>query len=130
MSDNKMIGKLAHILTDFNPRVLFAYIFGSTHTERQNPQSDLDIAVYLDVEADGFKLDHKLSFYTEISRTLKRNDIDVVILNTCTNQMLLYEIMTKGRLIYDADAGIRAVFEQKTLHAAIDFKEQRERIFA
>jgi hypothetical protein len=37
--------------------------------------------------------------------------------------------MLRGRVIHEADFEARALFEQKTLHAAIDFKEQRERIF-
>ena len=113
----------------FGPRVLFAYIFGSTGTAGQNEHSDLDIAVYLDMDAHAFELEHKLVLYTEISRAVKRNDIDLVILNVFNNQVLLYQILTKGELIYDADPAARAIFEQKALHAAIDFKQRRERIF-
>ena len=51
-------------------------------------------------------------------------------LNTCTNQMLLYDIMINGRLVYDDAPEARALFEQSALHAAIDFKEQRERMMA
>lgn len=123
------IEKLGQVLMRFEPRVIFAYIFGSSGTLSENLQSDLDIAVYFDVSASSLELDHKLFLYTEISRATKRNDIDVLILNTCTNLMLLYEIITKGRLIYEADFATRALFEQKNLHLAIDFKQQRERIF-
>ena len=125
-----MIEKLACIFSDFQPRVLFAYLFGSTGTALQHARSDLDLAIYLDKEASAITLDHKLTLYTEISRAIKRNDIDVVILNTCDNCMLLYELMINGRLIYDVNPNVRILFEQKTLHAAIDFKEQRDRIFA
>ena len=125
-----MIETLKCLFAEFEPPVLFAYIFGSTGTELQHPQSDLDIAVYIDVEASAVELDHKLSLYADISRATKRNDVDVVILNTCTNHILLYEIMTRGRLIYEANFEARVVYEQRALHSAIDFKEQRERIFA
>ena len=125
-----MIETLRHIFAEFKPPILFAYVFGSTAAEMHNSQSDLDIAVYMNFEDASYELSSMLSLYTEISRALKRNDIDVVILNTCVNQMLLYEIMTKAKLIYDAAPEARAIFEQKTLHAAIDFKEQRERLFA
>lgn len=125
-----MIETLKRLFAEIEPPILFAYIFGSTGTVLQNPQSDLDLAVYIDVEASAVELNHKLSLYADISRATRRNDIDVVILNTCANLILLYEIITKGRLIYEADIDARMLFEQRTLHTAIDFKEQRERIFA
>lgn len=123
-----MFDELAQTLSGFQPRVLFAYVFGSSGTAMENSLSDLDVAVYLDTEAGLIELNHRLAFYAEISRVTKRNDIDVVILNTCANQLLVYDIMINGRLIYDADPGVRAVFEQQMLHAAIDFKESRDRI--
>ena len=124
------LDRLIQVFAGFEPRVLFAYMFGSTGTPSESPRSDLDMAVFFDPAAAWEGLNPRLHLYTELSRAMKRNDIDIVILNTCTNQMLLYEIMIRGRLIYDADSEIRAVFEQKTLHAAIDFKEQQKRIFA
>jgi predicted nucleotidyltransferase len=124
-----MIETLNRLFEKSDPPVLFAYIFGSTGTELQHPQSDLDIAVYIDVEPSAVELNHKLSLYADVSRATKRNDVDVVLLNTCTNNILLYEIMTRGRLIYEADYDARVVYEQRALHSAIDFKEQRERIF-
>lgn len=125
-----MIERLKRLFAEIEPPILFAYIFGSTGTALQHPQSDLDIAVYIDVDPSAVKLDHKLSLYADVSRATKRNDVDVVLLNTCTNLILLYEIMTRGRLIYEADYDARVVYEQRALHSAIDFKEQRERIFA
>lgn len=131
MIDRKsIVDKLSNALKKFAPRVLFAYAFGSTGTPSQHQQSDLDVAVYLDMDASGIELDHKLALYADLSRATGRNDIDVVILNVCTNLMLLYEVMTKGRVIYTVDFDARVLFEQKALHAAIDFKEQRERMMA
>lgn len=123
-----MVEEISRILSELTPRVLFAYVFGSAGTAMENSLSDLDVAVYFDAEAGSIELNHKLSLYAEISRVTKRNDIDVVILNTCSNQLLVYDIMINGRLIYDADPGARGVFEQQMLHAAIDFKESRDRI--
>jgi len=120
---------ITKVFQSFEPRILFAYIFGSTGTDSESSGSDLDIAVYFDMPAAAVELDHKLFLYAAVSRAMKRNDIDIVALNTCTNQMLLYEIMTQGRLLFEDDFEARALFEQQTLHKAIDFKQQRERIF-
>lgn len=125
-----MINNLQQVFAAFDPPILFAYIFGSTGTPSQTRQSDLDIAVYFNNKSSEIEISHKAALYSAISRTVKRNDIDIVVLNTCTNQMLLYELMIRGRLIYDADPETRMLFEQKTLHAAIDFKEHRERLLA
>jgi predicted nucleotidyltransferase len=127
-----MISPYSHlnqVFQIFEPRILFAYIFGSTGTDSESSGSDLDIAVYFDMPPSAVELDHKLLLYAAVSRAMKRNDIDIVVLNTCTNQMLLYEIMTQGKLIFEVDFEVRALFEQQTLHQAIDFKQQRERIF-
>ncbi len=117
-------------LADFVPRILFAYLFGSTGTALESARSDLDVAVYFDLPAEAIELDHKLLLYAGLSRVARRNDIDVVVLNTCKNELLLFEILTKGQVLYDIDFEARAVFEQQALHAAIDFKEQRARILA
>lgn len=126
-----ILRKIFKQLSDgFEPPILFAYIFGSLGTAGQNEQSDLDIAVYLDLKNRDFEMDHKLRLYTEISRAAKRNDIDLVILNVCKNDMLLYEVMTKGEVIFDAAPETRALFEQGSLHSAIDFKQHREKMFS
>ncbi|MEE4265726.1 MAG: nucleotidyltransferase domain-containing protein [Desulfobacteraceae bacterium] len=125
-----MIETLKSVFDSFEPRILFAYVFGSAGTASQHRNSDLDVAVYLDAEPSSITLDHKHFLYAELARATMRNDIDVVILNTCTNLMLIYDVMTNGRLIFEIDFDARILFEQKALHAAIDFKEQRERIMA
>jgi UDP-N-acetylenolpyruvoylglucosamine reductase len=60
-----------------------------------------------------------------LCRVLKRNDIDVIVLNTTTNIVLLDEIIRGGIVLVDRDVDLREEFEQKILHQAIDFKEQR-----
>ncbi|MBS3809651.1 MAG: nucleotidyltransferase domain-containing protein [Desulfobacterales bacterium] len=129
-NDSGMVDELGRVLSGFTPRVLFAYLFGSGATAETAPLSDLDFAVYLDAAPGEIELTHKLSLYAKISRLAKRDDIDVVILNTCSNHMLVYDVLINGLLIYDAGSGTRAVVEQKMLHAAIDFKESRDRLFA
>jgi len=52
-------------------------------------------------------------------------EIDVVILNSTTNIMLLDEIVRYGVVLIDGDRNLREEFEHKILHQAIDFKGQR-----
>ena len=128
-SENHVLKNIASALQTFRPRILFAYLFGSTGTAWEDLNSDLDIAVYFDIPAGELELDHKLLLYAHLTRAMKRNDVDVVILNTCSNLMLLYDLLINGRLILDLDPERRMLFEYEGLHAAIDFKEQRERIW-
>ena len=124
-----MQGTIRQVLSGFTPPVLFAYLIGSYGSRDEGPLSDVDIATYLDLDSSADGLNHKLSLYSELSRALRRNDIDVVLLNICENALLLYSILTESTLIYDTDPEARMLFEQRTLHAAIDFKQQREAIF-
>ncbi|MCF8104328.1 MAG: nucleotidyltransferase domain-containing protein [Desulfohalobiaceae bacterium] len=123
-----MTEAICQVLAEFEPGILFAYVFGSHGTALEHPGSDLDIAVYFDLPASCIELDQKLRLYTELSRATRKNEIDVLVLNTCSNDMLLFELMTQVRVIYDVAPEVRSLFEQRTLHKAIDFKEQRERI--
>jgi predicted nucleotidyltransferase len=121
---------LAQVMANFHPRILFAYLFGSAGTSLQRPQSDVDIAVFFDPKAGEATFDHKLHLYAAISRVIKQNHIDIVVLNTCSNHILMLGILHTGRVVYDSCPEYRALFEQKALHAAIDFKEQRDRVMA
>ena len=107
--------------------VLFAYVFGSLGTDRETPQSDMDIAVHLDPDAGRDPFDTRLLLYGELSRALKRDRIDLVILNTARNMVLLHDILTRGTLVYDRAPDLRKAWEQRTLHMAIDFVEHRRR---
>lgn len=107
--------------------VIFAYVFGSLGTDREGAASDVDIAVYLAPDSNGDFFDARLRLYGRLSRALKRNSIDVVVLNSTCNMLLLYDILTQGTLVYDRAPELRMSYEQHTLHKAIDFKEQRRR---
>ncbi|MBI4746683.1 MAG: nucleotidyltransferase domain-containing protein [Deltaproteobacteria bacterium] len=105
--------------------ILFAYLFGSVAKGEVTPLSDMDIAVYLSDVDPAAVFDVKLSLYGDICRALKRNDVDLVVLNTVANNMLLEDIIRHGVVIYDRDIDAREDFEVTSLHQAIDFKTQR-----
>ena len=105
--------------------IRFAYLFGSVAKGEVTPLSDTDIAVYLgDVDPDAV-FDVKLSLHGDICRALNRNDVDLVILNTVANNMLIEDIIRHGLVIYDRDIDAREDYEVTSLHQAIDFKTQR-----
>ena len=116
---------LLPVFEKYSDRIVFAYLFGSAALEEVTPLSDLDFAVFLSHGTRKFYSDSRFSLYADLCRTLKRNDIDLVVLNTAGNIILLEEIVRKGVVFYDKDVEVREAFEIKVIHQAIDFKEQR-----
>lgn len=127
MSIEDIKKRLSHVFKK-DGRVLFAYLFGSIAKGEVAPLSDIDVAVYLsavDAVDPGAFFDIKLSLHADLCRTLKRNDVDLVVLNTVANKMLIDDIIRYGVVIYDRDMDAREDYEVMALHQAIDFKTQR-----
>lgn len=118
----KMIQK---VLKANKTTVLFAYLFGSQAQGTFSKSSDIDIAVFLKTNGKASFFDIKIDLYLDLTRTLKRNDIDLVIMNNYHNIVLLNSIISHGSVVYDQDKTMRLDYEQKILHRAIDFKAQR-----
>lgn len=116
---------LIPVFNKYESHVVFAYLFGSAAKDSQTPLSDIDIAVFLSDDRKKSFFDTKLSLHADFCRIIERNDIDVVVLNTATNIMLLEQIVNNGIVLFDTDIDLRKEFEQKVLHRSIDFKEQR-----
>ena len=106
--------------------VLFAYLFGSHARGVEVESGDIDMAVFLNDPAVDFVFDVKIDLYLDLTRALKRNDIDLVMMNRCKNLMLLYGIISDGYVIFDGDPATRVDYEQRLLHQAIDFIGQRK----
>lgn len=126
MISSNIIDELRSIIEKYKDHIIFAYLFGSAAKNDLRPLSDIDIAIFLRKGEKGSCFDLKLTTYSDICRVLKRDDIDVVILNITTNIMLLDEIIRNGVVLFDGDKDLREEFELKILHQAIDFKEQRK----
>ena len=116
------------VLKTHKNQILFAYLFGSYAQGTVSQFSDIDIAVFLKTCCKKKIFDIKINLYLDLSRALKRNDIDLVIMNKCSNIILLNRIITHGLVVYDLNKAERLNYEQKILHSAIDFKTQRQKV--
>jgi len=125
MISNSIKEKLLPIFSKYSGNVLFAYLFGSAAQDNVSLLSDVDLAIFFSRQEGKSYYEIKCSFYADCSRALKRNDIDVVVLNTTRNIVLLDEIIRGGIVLVDRDIGLREAYEQRILHQAMDFKEQR-----
>jgi predicted nucleotidyltransferase len=117
--------ELAGVFSKYNEEILCAYLFGSTAKGAASSESDIDIALLLhnNDNISGFAL--KFNLYADLCRTLKRNDIDILLLNLSGNLILNDEIVRHGKVLYSTDDEARETFELNMLHRSTDFKHQR-----
>ncbi len=102
--------------------VYFAYLFGSQATGKSGPLSDLDIAVYLDRRTDRWK--YRLTLMEKLSKLLKRDDVDVVVLNDAP-PLLAHEVTRCGTVLKD-DRAKRIPFEVGVMRAYLDTAHLRQ----
>ena len=108
---NKDIDKLVR---DYN--IILIYIFGSYAKGTNIQGSDLDIAVYLEGDPDGFV---KLDILYELVGILNRDDIDLVILNN-VDEILKFQVIKYGKLIYMKNLYSKVIFESRVMSEYMD----------
>jgi uncharacterized protein len=104
------------------PKVRFAYVFGSFALGVAGPLSDLDIAVYFDERVDNFAF--KAALTERLVRALGVEKIDLVVLNRVPAG-LGYSVISTGIVVKDSKAG-RVEFETSVLKQYLDFAPFRE----
>ena len=86
-------------------KIKLIYIFSSYAKGKNNETSDLDMAIYLENEADGFV---KLSILDELVGIFNREDIALVILNNADKVIKKFGSMSnigQGNKNYKKDVG-------------------------
>ena len=119
---------LAPVFDKMHETVAVAYLFGSSAKGESGPRSDIDLAVLLRDSAASASLDVRLDLYADCCRALKRNDIDIVMLNTTRNLFLLGDIVQNGIVLYQDDVGLRQEYEVKIMHDFIEFRDHRKKV--
>jgi uncharacterized protein len=127
MTQDDIKARIANIAAQYEG-VAAVYLFGSRAEGRVTPLSDLDIAVLLDPREKHSFVNLRFALYADFCRILGTNDVDLTLLNTMDNLMIAEEIIRHGVLVYDGCPDLRQEFEQKFLHRALDFKQQRLRV--
>lgn len=112
------------------PEILLAYLFGSEATKRTHKLSDFDIAIYSDpnqmrVLNTKEPFGYQAAILSELIGLLKRNDIDLVILNRAT-PLLAYEVVRSGENIFCRSKNFRTEYEIKIFQKYVDTKKLRE----
>jgi predicted nucleotidyltransferase len=103
-------------------RVKFAYLFGSQASGQAGPLSDMDIAVYLDRRVKPWT--YRLILMEKLAKLLKRDDLDLVVLNQAP-PLLGQQIIKYGKPLKD-DASRRIPFEAEVIRQYLDTAHLRQ----
>ena len=87
---------------DKNQDVLALYLFGSVAEGTANAASDLDFGVLLKRNQESsYYAEARLDLTAQLLTLFKRDDIDLVILNTSTSRALRFSIVTDGLVLFE-----------------------------
>lgn len=118
MNQHPVFSLLAEYFSKSN-EVVAAYVFGSYAENIARPDSDIDIAVILEpVPKD--TLEYRLVVMEDIKR-LTGLDADVIVLNEAPI-MLQFQVIQKGKVVFERDADERAVFVMSVASRYYDYK--------
>ncbi len=99
-----------------DPRVEAVWGFGSRARGEAGPRSDVDLAVLLDRRPS---LREELRLRAEVVEELRRDDIDLVVLNLAP-PLLRYEAVAAGRRLFARDEEAADRFEERAARECFD----------
>jgi len=107
--------------------VVLAYLFGSQASGATTPLSDVDIAVLFgpDVPSREY-FDRQVAMIADFIALLRRNDVDVAVLNRAT-PLLAHEV-AGGDVVYCMDEIVRVEFEKQALRRYVDTAPLRRQL--
>lgn len=97
--------------------IIGVYLFGSRASDLSNNNSDIDVAFYT---GNGFTWDAYYKLYGEVTLKLRSDMIDLVWLNAA-DQILAFQAIKYGRILYCADAQALNEFELKQKKSFYDY---------
>lgn len=106
--------------------IKLAYVFGSRALATVGPLSDYDFAFYLDASDKKKRFDIRLELVNQLSKILKTDKVDTVILNDVASPELKYSIIKDGILIYEKEP-YKILIEPRILNEYFDFRDSLRR---
>lgn len=124
MSISQLIELLKAYLDGID-EVVAAYLYGSRMAGSGSLHSDLDLAVLLESgESERDRLHLRTMMQKDLSR-LTKMDVDLVLMNE-VGEALLFEIFTKGHLVFERDKTTHRFFRALRLTQCLDFRYYQE----
>ena len=92
---------------DQDPRVVFAYLYGSALEGEE--YRDVDVAIYADPESDPFGVTADLKIALSRETDLPPDRFDIQVINRADNLLFLQQVLN-GRLLMDRGGEVRGDF--------------------
>lgn len=109
------------------PEVKLVYLFGSQAEGKAGPMSDYDFAIYFDEKTSKKKQFYiRLQLIGDLTKELKTDKVDVVVLNNSLDPLIKYEIISKRRVLYEKEP-YRIMIEPVILSQYFDFYTFKDR---
>lgn len=105
------------------PAVVAIYRFGSSVGGVQSSESDVDLAVLPEAPLN---VSARFDLQERLAQALRRT-VDLVDLRSASPVMAI-QVIAKGVLLYDGDAGVRGRFEDRVYGAYARLNEERRGI--
>jgi predicted nucleotidyltransferase len=111
--------------------VLDGYVFGSVARGDDGPNSDIDIAVFLEpsTEHDLGPWGRRASLLSDLMAALGRNDVDLVVLNDAS-PLLWRQVLRDGDRVLSRDLAATTTREARAISRWCDWKPVQDRIDA
>lgn len=104
-----------------HPEIIAAYVYGSALTGKLTPMSDVDVAVLFREEVS---LAKELEINGDLMETIQRNfnrEGDIRFLNRIRDLPFLHEVLSTGKLIFEADRDRHRAYVAQIVIAYLDF---------
>lgn len=102
------------------PSVKLGYLFGSRANNQSGPTSDYDFAFYIDEKDAVKRFDVKTLLQERITKLLRTDKVDVVILNDVKSPELKYNIIKDSVLFYEKEP-FKVLIEPRVMNEYFDF---------
>ena len=129
MVDERLLVRLARALAP-RDEVLEAYLFGSHARGRAGPDSDVDVAVYIDeTAAEEGHWGYRAELTTDLMAALGTDDVDVVVLNEAPI-LLYHRVLRDGVRLLSRDLRATTSRAGQALSRYFDFLPQLDKMDA
>ena len=128
-SDSRLVARLSGAL-EARGEILEAYLFGSRARGRARPDSDIDIAVFIDeTRADAGPWGYRAALATDLMTALETDRINVVALNRAP-VLLYHRVLRDGIRLLSRDLRATTTREGQALSRYCDFLPQFDKMDA
>jgi predicted nucleotidyltransferase len=112
------------------PEILEAYLFGSLARRGAQPHSDVDVAVYVALDRlPESRFGYAADLTADLMRLLRRNAVDVVILNQAP-PLLYHRVLRDGVRVLTRNAAATTTREGQALSRYCDYVSHLRKIDA